>query len=633
MIRGLLLAAVSLVLLLAPEASWAEKTCAARDESCQAEKPKKSKTRGKKRRKKSPPARPKPVAPEPAAPEAPAPEAAPEAPAASEAQPVPPAEGVTEDGRRLSAVTPGTRSRWSNAGAMTPVASEVPITAPLPQRAIPLEPGAPTPGQRLVENDEQITAHFSLGGEHFEVVRQEAYTQNLIRGRGTVAYERIAGSDFGAQADLEYRGTVTGSRRTDYRVNAAYVTWGMTDFRRSDGPDFGVAIGRVAVREAGHATADGAAVRVRIVPELSLGAFGGFAGNPYGYNWLLGKTEVFSTDYINGGIFTGVRLGSFFADVAGVVSYANITRGINGVLLQPGLDRVNAFLDAGYAVSPELDLFFTGWFDFVPDNVPLQNVELMGIWTPSRELNVRLSAGRFSTVFYDLSTVASFRTEQPAVDEKAQNRPIVDPLGNPIVVALAQQQIATYNHVELRGGYRFGALEPYASADVLIRDPGQSANNLDFAALRLQPAVGLLYRDPEVIDARAQALFIIDDQTERRAVLSIGVGREFEGFFAGADARAFVGGTGALDGGFELGYVLPRVLMPGRLMFRVMLRYIREDVALLRPPDACVANEAAPNCNLVGDLDVNGDGRPDNLPVAVPLQESFFGFAGIDWRL
>src|SRR5262249_30052522 len=120
-------------------------------------------------------------------------------------------------------------------------------------------------------------------------------TFDLYRGRASLHYEHIAASDFGAHLDLESRPRPSGNIPTDHRINEAYVSYGLTDVRRPGGLDYGIAVGRVAIREAGYAQADGGAVRLRLGPDLNLGAFGGFTGNPYGYNWLLTQNQEFST--------------------------------------------------------------------------------------------------------------------------------------------------------------------------------------------------------------------------------------------------------------------------------------------------------------------------------------------------
>jgi hypothetical protein len=87
------------------------------------------------------------------------------------------------------------------------------------------------------------------------------------------------------------------------------------------------------------------------------------------------------------------------------------------------------------------------------------------------------------------------------------------------------------------------------------------------------------------------------------------------GMYASADGQIFMGGTEAADGGISLGYLFPRDWFPGRLQLRGMLRYFREDVALLQPTDN--------NVRL---------GPEDELRL-IPLQESYLGFVGIDWKL
>jgi hypothetical protein len=55
-----------------------------------------------------------------------------------------------------------------------------------------------------------------------------------------------------------------------------------------------------------------------------------------------------------------------------------------------------------------------------------------------------------------------------------------------------------------------------------------------------------------------------------------------------------------------------------------MFRYFREDVVLRRLPDACAVGVGAATCP-----DILSPGQ--NLPL-VPMQESFYGTAGVDWR-
>jgi hypothetical protein len=191
----------------------------------------------------------------------------------------------------------------------------------------------------------------------------------------------------------------------------------------------------------------------------------------------------------------------------------------------------------------------------------------------------------------------------------------VDENGNSILPYDASFQIATYNSMRLRGGYRIGRdFEPFASFDLLLRDPGDDPFTTQFSALRMLPGAGLIYRNEAIADANVRIAGVIDDQTETRLILQAGLSRGFLGFHAGADARAFAGGVFAADGGFELGYTLPRDVFPGRFMLRAMFRYFREDIELQRPNDQ----------DLLADDAV--------LPI-VPLQESFLGFAGVDWRL
>ncbi len=526
------------------------------------------------------------------------------------AQPVSTSSGL----RKASAVTPGSLSRWSNAGAMEPIVTEVELTAPLPARAVPLLPGQATPGQRLTAEDERLSAHLSLFGEHSQTVRQDAEDLNLIRGRATIDYERIAKSEFGLHLDLEYRGTAGARRLTDRKINALYLSWGATDFRRDDGPAFGVALGRVAVREAGYAQVDGALLRYRVVPELKLGVYGGLTGNPYNYNWRLAATEDFSTGWVGGGLFGSMRLGPVSADLAAGLVLATFPGG--------GLDRLYLYADVGWAVSDALDLYFTGWFDLLPNGTAIQNVELLGSYHPSRDLHLRLSAARYASLIYAFATNYSFRFD-PRGNTIAPDLTIVDEAGVPIDPYDARSLQSVYDELGARLGYRVvDELEPFVALTIQIRESaGEGA--VEFAGFRLLPSVGVTYRDPAILDVSAQVVGIVDAQTERKAVLQLAVGRELAGLRVGGDLRGFVGGQGAVDGGLDLTYTLSRELVPGRLLLRAMLRYVREDVVIARPTERCLADTEAAGC---------GSLLPDQALPLVPLQETVYGFAGVDWR-
>ncbi len=589
------------------------------------------KRKRRKKKKKEPEATPAaaPSAPEvaaPSAPEAPSPTSE-AAPTADEA----PAEGTATraaplvDGRRGSRVTPGSASRWSNRGAMTPIETEVPVTAPLPERAVPKAAGVATPGQGLTGDEDQLTARLSLGAYHVETVRQDFGVVNgqivpvdrdidLQRASASLRYARIAGSWFGAALDVEYRARSSGNRPTDRRIQALYVSWGLTDHRRDDQPSFGVALGRVSIPEAGHAQADGGAVRLRILPELHAGAFGGVSGNPYVYNWALRRTQDFSTDWWTAGAFGAYRDPRLFVNLAAVVY--GTTKGAGG------LDRVNAYLDAGLRATDTIDLFLTGWLDVLPDGRPLQNVELVGAWAPSDDLNLRLSLARFSTLQYAVSTPLSFAfdptgarldTVDPGTGQVSTST-AVDANGQPIRPFDAALQVASYDAIRLRGGYRFGRLEPFLTLDALIRHVGDAPPAEDFSALRLLPGAGVSFRDRRLFDATVRVLGIVDAQTDTDLVAQASISRAWMGLMATLDARVFLGEVFATDGGVDLAYTLPRAWFPGRFMLRAALRYYREDVELARPFE---------QVRLADD---------ERLPV-IPRQESFMGFAGVDWRL
>ena len=108
---------------------------------------------------------------------------------------------------------------------------------------------------------------------------------------------------------------------------------------------------------------------------------------------------------------------------------------------------------------------------------------------------------------------------------------------------------------------------------------------------------------------------MIDDRSNTDAIVSGGIGRGLFGLYAGADARYYLGTMNGLDGGVTLTYTFPRHWFPGLLMVRAMGRYFREDVALIRP--------------------IIVEGQPQSMPEEedIPVQESYLGFVGIEWRM
>lgn len=569
--------------------------------------------------------------------------------------------------RRGSEVTPGAPSRWSNRGALEPIDSPVQLQADLPERNRPRPPGVETPGQRLRGDEELLSARFSLSGYRLSTVGQDTvYARTLennelaivegdrdielLRGRATLAYERIGGSDFSAHLDVEVRPRLNGDPRPDgartgnggadrvedgvgrfddQRINALYLAWGLTDSRGRGGPDFGVAVGRVAIREAGFAQADGVAMRWRPVEPLHVGVFGGVTGNPYGFNWALRSAETLSTDWITGGVFGRLRLSNFQLSLAGVYTMSNIPRPPP----DPGSsDRVYLQGDAAIQATRELSFFLTGFFDLLPSGDLVQNAELVSTWAPDR-FNVTLGLGRFSTVTYALSTGYSFFVD-PALNryDPANQTPIVDEEGNAIIPFDAARLTAVYNQVRTSVGYRLTpSLELFTRANLLIRDvslaaeqsraalPGEVplAATVDFAPLRILPGVGARFQEPDLLDADVQLIGIIDDQSQADAILQAGVGRGLFGLYARADARYVLGAVDALDGGLSLTYSFPRDWFPGVLQAHASFRYFREDVAVERP-----ASPAQ-----VGAL------PPEATRSVIPVQESFLGFAGVEWRL
>ncbi len=556
------------------------------------------------------------------------------------------------EGRKSSRVTRGTPSRWSNRGAMVPIVSEVPITQPLPARNVPRPAGVVTVGQRLQGQEPLLSARVSVGYYRLETLGQDtsfvapegerdetevpiSNNLDLLRARTTLSYQRIANSRFGLQVDAEFRPQLSGpprNRPTDMRVNELFVSWGRTDWRRRrTGPAWGVAVGRVAIREAGYAQADGAAVRFRIVPELMVGAWGGVTGNPYGFNWRLQQTEFVSADWYTGGGFVSFLWNRLSVNVAGGVTIANLDTN------EGGADRVFFYADAAYTVTDDLNLLLNGWFDVLPDGQSIQNVDLIAAYTPTRRLSFSASVGRFSTVVYSDTAGSTFITDPNAnlvgVDDadvpNVENAVIVDQDGQPINTFDAALLTAVYNSFRVRAGYRwFRELETFVRWNTLLRDTSvtdmtldDAANeaSVDFASVRSLPTLGVRYRNPKIIDASAGFTYVIDEEATANTIVRGGIGREYAGLYAAADVRAFFGEIDGFDGGVNLSYTFPRSWTPGAVSLRGSFRYYRENVALFRPSEL----DAGPSAGM--------GTEPANQQL-IPNQETFFGYAGIDWR-
>jgi hypothetical protein len=592
-----------------------------------------SKKKGKKGKKPAEPPPPAPVEPPP-------PPAAPPQPDMEALRRELEAAKAAAEQRKTSKVTPGTLSRWSNRGAMVPVESEVQLTAPLPQRAVPVPMGVETPGQTLIGEEGVFSARVAFSYYHIQTRGQDiVYSQadllegvdrdiDFMRGRATMAYERIAGTELGAHLDLEYRPRINGTRFTDSRVNELYLSYGLTDFRRPGGPWWGVAAGRLAIREAGYAQADGVAFRARPIDALQLGLFGGLTGNPYGYNWRQRTTQLFSADWWTGGAFASLRLRELTVNASGVLTFANLlVERVDDPATKdgPGIDRVYAYLDAAYLITPDFNLLLTGWLDILPGGQTIQNAELIASYSPVAGLDLTLGLGRFSTVVYELSTGYSY-TYDPTGNLFQPNGPrIVDENNNPIVPFDGALFTTTYNQLRLRAGYRvLRDLEVYARVSSLIRDlsgtngvaQAQFGSTVNFASLRVVPGLGVRYRNPAIIDATAEASYIADAESNADAMLRFVLGRGLYGFYLSADARTYFGAIRALDAGLDLTYTLPRTWMPGQLLVRAAFRYYEEAVALRRPD--------------LGAQEVLG---PADRQFVIPKQESYMGLLGLEWRM
>ncbi|MEO1337935.1 MAG: hypothetical protein AAFV29_19985, partial [Myxococcota bacterium] len=409
---------------------------------------------------------------------------------------------------------------------MVPVVAQVPITQPLPQRAVPRPAGVQTTGQRLQGREERISARVSVGYYHLETIGQQidgdasdpavsgndtnavSNSLDLLRARTFLSYQQIADSDLGLQVDAEFRPQLAGAvtnRPTDLRINELYLSWGRTDWRRRrTGPSWGVSLGRVAIREAGFAQADGAAVRFRVAPQVMVGAWGGVTGNPYGFNWLQQQAQFVSADWITGGGFASILFNNFSFNVAGGATLANTEAAL-------GTDRIFVYVDGSYTPTPGLNIIVNGWLDVLPDGEFVQNLDLITSYSPNRKVNMSLAGGRFSTVVYSDTLAGSF---------------ITDPNGNRVGVGDDPTRIidgpvpfdaalltAVYNSVRARFGYRFiPSVEAYVRWNTLIRDTsvtnmaleeGAPGAQVNFGSVRSLPTAGLVYRNAKLFDANA----------------------------------------------------------------------------------------------------------------------------------
>lgn len=541
-------------------------------------------------------------------------------------------------------------SRWSNEGAETPIPSPVPVTAPVPERNRPRPVGVETPGQSRVDDTDLLSARVALSGYRLTTVGQDlVYADELgpdgqlvrldrdrdielLRARLTFGYERIGGSWFSTRVDAELRPRLGGpGRPDDQRVGAAYLAWGLTRRHRPDSPDFGVALGRIPVPEAGGAQVDGVLVRWRPLERLGVGAFGGLTGFPYGYNWRLREAQTFSSDWVTGGAFASWRGAEFQASVAGAVTAATVPRPPP----DPGdLDRVYLHGDLGWQPTRDLSLRVRGTFDLLPEGQSIQSARVGASWTPG-PARVTLSVGRYATVVYRLSLGYGFAVDPLGGRYEAGGPPIVDEDGRAVVPFDAARLVAVYDEVQLGLGWRLDPrLDVFARASLRVRDPS-TAESLaleavapgavpladtvaGFAAARFVPTVGVRFADPAWLDARARVTGIVDPRAQADAITRLALGRElFEGARLAVDGRWVAGEIDGLDGGATASYRLPRGWGPGRLGFRLSYRYFQETVAVERPASD----------DQVGPLD------PDASRAVIPTQESHLGFFGLDWRL
>lgn len=541
-------------------------------------------------------------------------------------------------GRRKSERTPETVSRWSNRGAMEPIESEVPIAAPLPERAVPRPAGIETPGQRLRRATRSVfSARVRVTGYRWHTKGQDvryvsgpasgdgvtALAQDgdieLLRARVSLGYDRIQESLFSAHLDGEFRPSFHRTRPSDYRLNELSLSYGLYDLRQRWGPDFGVSMGRVLVREAGFAQADGIAVRYRMWPGTGAGLFGGVTGNPLGYNWRLQRPESFSTRWLTGGGFGRFHRGPWSVSIGGVATYARL----------PATDRVDrayGILQAAYSPDRRVRLSALARMDAVDGLQSFQTADLGAHVRFSPQLDLGVSAGRFSSIVYDAANPYSYVLD-PLGNRFGANQadPIVDEQGVPILPYNGAFLKAAYYRLRLRSGVRpHPNLELYTDLRGYLRDrqyaqaqallPPNEAP-LTVSSLRFRPALGLRWRDPSGWQVGGWGARIFDGQAVNHSVAGLEAGFSFRWLSLRADGRAVLGDTSAWDGGAEAMVFLPRTMIPGTLSLHLAGRYFREGVQLERP------------------LGVEQEGFVDAPDlVLIDPQESYLVYAGLQWR-
>ena len=361
-----------------------------------------------------------------------------------------------------------------------------------------------------------------------------------------------------------------------------------------------------------------------------VGAWGGVTGNPYGFNWQQQQTEFVSADWYTGGAFASLLVDRFSLNVAGGVTIANVDNA-------DGADRIYVYVDAAYTVVDGLNLLVNGWFDVLPDGQSIQNVDFIAAYTPTPRLSFSASAGRFSTVVYQNSLGNTFVTNpdgnRVAVESQdvpgVEDATIVGSDGQPVAVFDAALLTAVYNSFRFRAGYRIlRSLETYVRWNTFLRDTSvtndafaETGNGatVNFSSLRSLPTVGVRYRDPKIIDASAGFTYVLDDEATANTIVRGGIGRGYAGLYASADIRAFFGNVDGFDGGVNLTYTLPRAWTPGAISLRGSFRYYRENISLFRPS----LDDTAPTAG--------GGVEPPNQEL-IPTQETYFGYAGVDWR-